>query len=51
MRAFAVVSAETEHAVELFLRRGDAEAFVEDVRADDEGFAGTLRFKPVELEA
>jgi hypothetical protein len=31
---YAVVSAETEKAVELFVRREDAEDFVADVRAD-----------------
>jgi hypothetical protein len=45
------VSAETEHAVELFVRREDAEAFLEDVRGDDEELAGTLRLEPVELDA
>ena len=32
-------------------RREDAEAFVEDVRADDEDLAGMLRLEPVELDA
>ena len=45
------MSAETEKAVELFVRREDAEAFVEDVRADDEDLVGTLRLEPVELDA
>ena len=52
MLVYAAVSAETEHAVELFVRRGeDAEAFVDDVRDDGEELAGTLRPEPVELEA
>jgi hypothetical protein len=38
-------------AVELFVRREDAEAFVEDVRGDDEELAATLRLEPVELDA
>ncbi len=38
-------------AVELFVRREDAEAFVEDVRGDDEDLAATLRLEPVELDA
>ncbi len=37
-------------AVELFVRREDAETFVADVRADDEELAGTLRLEPVELD-
>ncbi len=45
------MSAETEHAVELFVRREDAEAFLEDVRGDDEELAGTLRLERVELDA
>ena len=32
---FAVVSAETEHAVELFVRREEAETFLDEVRADE----------------
>jgi hypothetical protein len=36
VRIYAVVSDETpERAVELFVRRGDAERFLEDVRGDD----------------
>ena len=51
MLVFAVVSAETEHAVELFVHREDAEAFLDDVRADDEELAAFLRLEPVELVA
>ena len=51
MLVFAVVSAETEKAVELFVRREDAETFVGDVRDDDEELAGTLHLKPIELDA
>jgi hypothetical protein len=40
---FAVVSAETEHAVELFIRREDAERFLEEVRSDDAELADRLR--------
>ncbi|MDQ3867096.1 MAG: hypothetical protein M3304_09790 [Actinomycetota bacterium] len=35
MLVYAVVSAETEKAVDMFVRREDAERFLEDVRADD----------------
>ncbi|MDP8903847.1 MAG: hypothetical protein M3N29_00785 [Chloroflexota bacterium] len=35
MLVLAVVSAETEKAVELFVRREDAEAMIEDVRRDE----------------
>ena len=45
------MSAETEQAAELFVCREDAEAFVDDVRADDEELAWTLRLEPVELGA
>jgi len=45
------VSAATEHAVELFIRREDAEAFLAEVRADDEELAAPLRVESVELEA
>ena len=34
----------TEKAVEFFVRRGDAEALVDDVRGDDEEIAATLRW-------
>jgi Tic22-like family len=40
-----------EKAVELFVRREDAEAFLDDVRADDEELAAPLRVEPVELDA
>ena len=48
---YATVSAETEHAVELFLRREDAEEFLDEVRADDEELAESLRLEPLELDA
>ena len=51
MLAYAVVSAETEKAVELFIRREDAERFLEEVRTDDAELAETLRLKPVDLDA
>ena len=48
---FAVVSAETEHAGELFIRHADAERFLEEVREDDAELAETLRLEAVELDA
>ncbi len=48
---YAVVADDDSRAVELFVRREDAEAFVEDVRGDDEELAATLRLEPVELDA
>ena len=51
MLVYAVVSAETEKAVETFVRRDDAERFLEEVRADDREFAAQLRVEPIELDA
>ncbi len=51
MLVYAVVSAQTEHAVELFVRREDAERFLDEVRGDDDDLAATLRLEPVELRA
>ncbi len=48
--ACAVVSAETEKAVELFVRREDTERFLEDVRVDEPELAERLRLEPVEIE-
>ena len=48
---YAVLVDDDTRAVELFVRREDAEAFMEDVRADDEELTGTLRLEPVELDA
>jgi hypothetical protein len=48
---FAVVSAETEKAVGLFVRREQAERFLENVRADEPALAERLRLEPVELDA
>ncbi len=47
----AVVSVKTEKAVETFVRREDAERFLEEVRADDAELADRLRVEPVELDA
>jgi hypothetical protein len=38
-------------AVEVFVRRENAERFVEEVRGDDPALAGFLRIKKRELEA
>ena len=51
MLVFAVMADDDPRAVEPFVRREDAEAFVDDVRADDEEPAGTLRLEPVEFDA
>jgi Tic22-like family protein len=48
--AYAVVSAETDKAVGLFVRREQAERFLEDVRADEPELAERLRLEAVELE-
>ena len=48
---FAVVSAETEKAVELSVHREDAERFLDEVRGDDAEFAITLRLEAVERDA
>ncbi len=49
MLAYAVVSAETQKAVELFVRREDAERFLENVRADEPELAERLRLEPIQL--
>ncbi len=51
MVVYAAVSAETEKAVDTFVRREDAERFLEDVRVDDSELADRLRLEPVELDA
>jgi hypothetical protein len=48
---YAVMVDDDPRAVELFVRREDAEAFVDDVRADAEELAETLRLEGVELDA
>ncbi|HEX2112413.1 MAG TPA: Tic22 family protein [Gaiellaceae bacterium] len=49
MLVYAVVSEETEKAVGLFVRREQAERFLEVVRADQPELAERLRLEPVEL--
>ncbi len=51
MLVYAVVSAETEKAVDTFVRREDAERFLADVQRDDPELADRLRLEPVELDA
>ena len=51
MLVYAVVSAETEKAVETFVRREDAETLLDEVQADDAELAELLRLEPVELDA
>ena len=48
---YAVVSAQTEKAIDTFVRREDAERFLEEVRADDAELGERLRLEPIELEA
>ena len=51
MLVYAVVSAETEHAIGLFVQRVDAETFLDEVRADEPETAELLRLEPVEYDA
>ncbi len=51
MIAYAVASTETQKAVETFIRREDAERFLDDVCADDPDLAADLRLEPVDLDA
>ena len=51
MLVYAVVSAETEKAVETLVHREDAERFLDGVRRDDAELAERLRVEPVELDA
>lgn len=48
MRFWAVV--DDDEAIELHVRREDAESFLEDVRADDQELPATLRLEPVDLQ-
>ncbi len=57
MRVYVIVDARSSpdnplgDAVETFIRREDAERFVEEVRGDDPEFAADLRIEERELEA
>ncbi len=46
---YGVVSPQTGEAIELFIRRGDAERFVKEVRDDDPELAELLSVEQVEL--
>jgi hypothetical protein len=49
---FAVVSnAAPDKAVDVFIRRVDAERFMDEVRDDNPELAALLRREPVELDA
>jgi hypothetical protein len=48
---FAVVSAVApDEAVDVFIRRDDAERFVEEVRDDEPELAELLSIEPIELD-
>jgi hypothetical protein len=49
MRVWAVVSAETEEAVELFGSRPEAEQMIAEVCEDEPALAEMLRFEAVEV--
>jgi Tic22-like family len=44
-----VISAQTEKAIELFLERERAEAFIAEIEQDEPRLAALLRVEPVEL--
>ena len=46
MLVFAVVRAESEEAIELFIRREDAERFLDEVRHDEPELAALLSVEP-----
>ena len=46
---YAVVSAQSEEAIELFVRREDAERFVEEVRDDEPELADLLHVGQIQL--
>ena len=48
MRFWAIV--DEDEAIELYVRRENAERFLEDVRGDDEELAASLRLELVELD-
>jgi hypothetical protein len=49
MIVYGLVSAETEEAVELFLRCKDAEQMLAEALSDEPDWADTLSVEPVEL--
>ena len=50
MIAYGVVNVETQNALELFVRRGDAEEMVENWRRGKPDEADLLRVEPMELD-
>jgi hypothetical protein len=50
MIVYGVISSKTEQAVELFVRREDAEEVVSDWRRDEHDDAGALCVEPIDLE-
>ena len=51
MLFYAVVSDKTQKAVETFVRREDAERFLEEIRREDAELAERLRVEPIRLDA
>jgi hypothetical protein len=49
VRVYAVVGSFLEEAIELFVRKEDAEAMVEDVRHDEPELAETLTVEVITL--
>ena len=49
-RFWAIAAESDPEAIELYVRRDDAEPFLEDVRGDDHELAGILRLEPVDLK-
>jgi hypothetical protein len=47
---YGVVSAQTEEALELFIRREDAERFLKEGRDDEPELAELLGVEPVDLD-
>jgi hypothetical protein len=48
---YGVISVETESAVELFVRREDAEAMIAEVREDEPELAEGLRIEAIDLQS
>ncbi len=51
MLVYGIVSDETEEAIEVFVRRDEAERFLEEVRSDDAELADLRHIEPLELDA
>ncbi len=48
---YGVIDSRAEEAIELFIRRDDAETFVRDVRQDEPELADELRIEAIKLGA